>query len=98
MQGGAAVPGCTRAAKDLHHIVFRRHGGEDTPANMIALCKAHHRKCMHGNRLVVRGRGGEHLLWIVKGRDATPWQEWETRGADDVRLRRRKTHSVVVAL
>ena len=98
MQGGAAVPGCTRAATHLHHIVFRCDGGEDTPANMLALCKAHHCKCIHGNRLVVRGHGGEHLLWTLKGRDATPWQEWETRGADDVHLRSGKTHSTVVAL
>ena len=85
--GLCAVPGCTRAATHIHHIVFRRHGGPDVPWNCLATCGAHHLMCLHGGRLVVRGRGGEKLTWILKGREATPCEQWETRGADDVRRR-----------
>ena len=38
-----AFPGCTmRKMLDIHHIVFRSHGGSDEPANLVCLCRTHH--------------------------------------------------------
>jgi hypothetical protein len=90
--GLCAVPGCTRAAKHLHHIVFRSKNGPHIPSNGLATCWAHHELCIHRGRLTVRGRGGIHLVWVFHGEDPEkgelyPDSEWETWGADEVRRR-----------
>lgn len=33
---------CGTKAVDVHHIVFRSHGGADVPENLICLCRTHH--------------------------------------------------------
>lgn len=33
---------CGMQAVDIHHIVFRSHGGDDIPENLICLCRFHH--------------------------------------------------------
>lgn len=33
---------CGTQAVDVHHIVFRSHGGADVPENLICLCRVHH--------------------------------------------------------
>jgi len=33
---------CGQQANDIHHIVFRSHGGADIPENLICLCRHHH--------------------------------------------------------
>lgn len=33
---------CGQQANDVHHIVFRSHGGDDIPQNLICLCRTHH--------------------------------------------------------
>ena len=33
---------CGAVANDIHHIVFRSHGGDDIPENLICLCRHHH--------------------------------------------------------
>lgn len=33
---------CGKQANDVHHIVFRSHGGADMPENLICLCREHH--------------------------------------------------------
>lgn len=35
---------CGARAVDIHHLVFKSHGGKDTPENLIALCREHHDK------------------------------------------------------
>ena len=35
-------PGCTEAASEVDHITPRRRGGDDSLANLQALCKVHH--------------------------------------------------------
>ena len=81
--GLCAVPGCTREAVHAHHIVPRDRNGPEVPWNFVAVCWPHHKRGIHANRLTVRGRGGEHLIWRVKAGDV----EWVTRGRDDVRRR-----------
>jgi hypothetical protein len=42
------VPGCTsRRNLQVHHVIFRSHGGSDDDANLVVLCAAHHLQCIH---------------------------------------------------
>ena len=84
--GLCAVPGCTRAARDSHHIWFQSHDGPDVHWNCVAVCWFHHKRCIHRGLLVVRGRGGEYLIWKFVDATLTPWAEFETVGDDEVRL------------
>jgi hypothetical protein len=85
-QGGlCAVPGCSRPAEHLHHVVYRSRGGPDDPWNLIGICSPHHLHGVHRGHLTVKGRAGELLVWRLGPRDAMPLEEWVTRGDDDVR-------------
>lgn len=33
---------CGRPAVDVHHIMFRSHGGKDELQNVVCLCRKHH--------------------------------------------------------
>ncbi|HEX5137884.1 MAG TPA: HNH endonuclease signature motif containing protein [Planctomycetota bacterium] len=82
--GLCAVPGCSRAAVHVHHIVFRSSGGPDEPWNGVALCAVHHLHGIHLGYLEVTGRAGERLHWRFATGEAAPTEEWETLGDDDV--------------
>ena len=42
--GGCRYPGCTqRSYVDVHHVVFRSHGGPTVASNLCSLCRWHHR-------------------------------------------------------
>jgi len=84
--GICAVPGCTRAARDNHHIIFQSKHGPDEPWNMVATCKFHHQRCIHRGLLIVRGRGGEVLVWRFVDSTLTPWAEFKAVGDDEVRV------------
>jgi hypothetical protein len=83
--GLCAVPGCSRAATHVHHIVFRSRGGRDEPWNGVALCAVHHLHGIHMGYLEVTGRAGERLHWKFATGEAVPTEEWVTLGDDDVR-------------
>jgi hypothetical protein len=34
--------GCACLASEIHHIKPRKHGGSNSPSNLIALCRGHH--------------------------------------------------------
>jgi hypothetical protein len=61
--GRCVVPGC-RSARflDLHHIVFRCHGGDHTADNLCLICDAHH-KAVHDGDLIIRGRASSDLVF-----------------------------------
>jgi len=40
-------PGCHKIRQDPHHIIFKSQGGDDTPENLINLCRNCHDKA-HG--------------------------------------------------
>jgi len=84
--GLCAVPGCTRAARDNHHLRLQSHGGPDVAWNCVAVCWFHHKRCIHNGLLIVRGRGGEYLIWKFVDATLTPWAEFETVGDDEVLL------------
>ena len=83
--GLCAVPGCSRAAVHVHHLVFRSRGGGDEVWNGVALCAVHHLHGVHLGYLEVTGRAGERLFWRFATGEAFPTEEWETHGEDDVR-------------
>lgn len=57
------VPGCTSCRNiDLHHIVFRSHGGAHTMMNVTTLCSGHHGE-VHEGKLVVRGTAPDALVY-----------------------------------
>jgi Domain of unknown function (DUF222) len=46
---GCRFPGCTqRRSVDLHHVVFWSRGGRSTQANLLCLCRFHHRRVHEG--------------------------------------------------
>jgi hypothetical protein len=83
--GLCAVPGCSRAACHLHHIVYRSRGGSDDPRNLVGLCRVHHLHGIHLGYLEVTGAAGERLHWKLGTGEAVPLEEWITLGDDDVR-------------
>jgi hypothetical protein len=62
-QGVCQVPGCSRAALHVHHVVYRSRGGGDEPGNLTSLCAAHHLHGVHRGWLRVSGRAPQGLRW-----------------------------------
>ena len=56
---------CGKKAVDIHHIVYRSHGGKDEIDNLIALCRGCH-EMAHNNELTM----GD-LMILVRRRGAT---------------------------
>lgn len=52
--------GCAKQAQEVHHIIFRSHGGGDEPDNLIALCRNCH-EIAHGRRQ------GTMPAWVLQG-------------------------------
>jgi hypothetical protein len=47
--GGCRYPGCTqRTYVDVHHVVYRSHGGPTVASNLCCLCRWHHRLVHEG--------------------------------------------------
>ena len=46
---------CGQPAADVHHIVFRSHGGKDSEQNLICLCRKHHEQA-HNDEPVWRDK------------------------------------------
>ncbi|MCK6460227.1 MAG: HNH endonuclease, partial [Planctomycetes bacterium] len=78
--GLCSVPGCSRAAVHVHHVVFRSRGGAKKEWNEIGICAVHHLHGIHLGYLEVSGRAGERLEWRFATGEA-----WVTLGDDDVR-------------
>ena len=79
--GLCAVPGCSATATHDHHVRFRSQGGSNERTNRIALCAACHLRCVHTGKIVVTGRAGERLVWLV----VATGERWTTTGDDSVR-------------
>ena len=67
--GLCEVPGCSRAAQHLHHIIYRSHGGESPPENLTPVCATHHLRCIHQGWIRVTGQAPHALVWEL-GLDA----------------------------
>lgn len=57
------VPGCSRGAEHVHHVVFRSRGGGDDPENLVSLCVAHHLHGVHRGWVRVSGQAPDRLTW-----------------------------------
>lgn len=59
------VPGCrARHHLDVHHVMHREHGGDDSDDNLITLCSGHHR-LHHMGLLAIAGRAPDVLFHRV---------------------------------
>ena len=69
--GKCCVPGCRHAVfTDVHHLVPRSEGGEDSLDNLATFCGAHHR-AIHAGKLIVTGSASSHLEFTHA--DGTPY-------------------------
>jgi hypothetical protein len=69
--GLCRVPGCSRAATDVHHIIFRSRGGTHRLENQVSLCAAHHR-AVHNGWIRVWGEAPDCLTWQLGVRPGLP--------------------------
>jgi Domain of unknown function (DUF222)/HNH endonuclease len=71
--GGCRFPGCTyRRFTDAHHIRHWSDGGETSAANLVLLCRRHHRLIHEGGFEVARGTAGELVFRRPDGRVVEP--------------------------
>jgi Domain of unknown function (DUF222)/HNH endonuclease len=61
-------PGCESRRTDAHHIRYWSNGGETSLANLLSLCKTHH-KTVHAHDIVIAG-GKDGFAFYT--RDGTP--------------------------
>jgi len=58
--GGCRFPGCAATRRlDAHHVEHWADGGETAAANLLSLCRHHHRALHEGGFSVVIASGGE---------------------------------------
>ncbi|HEV8700739.1 MAG TPA: HNH endonuclease signature motif containing protein [Candidatus Polarisedimenticolia bacterium] len=58
------VPGCSsRQSLQVHHVIYRSHGGGNEDDNLAVLCATHHLQGIHAGRLRCRGSCEGHLRW-----------------------------------
>jgi hypothetical protein len=69
--GFCQVPGCSRAADDVHHIIFRSRGGMHRPENQVSICAPHHR-AIHNGWIRVWGHAPHGLTWQLGVRPGLP--------------------------
>jgi hypothetical protein len=62
-RGYCQVPGCSRGAEHVHHVVYRSQGGSDEPGNLVSICVAHHLHGIHRGWVRVWGRAPDGLRW-----------------------------------
>lgn len=66
--GCCVFPGCTRQAfVDLHHLVHRADGGENTLRNCAVLCRVHHRMVHEGGYAMATSAPGRFEFYRPDG-------------------------------
>ena len=70
--GGCRFPGCTAGRFiDAHHVKHWAHGGATDLANLISLCRHHHR-LLHEGGFSVEARAGGHFVFLRKNGSELP--------------------------
>jgi hypothetical protein len=69
--GLCRVPGCSRPADDVHHIIFRSKGGGHELENQVSVCAPHHR-AIHCGWIRVWGDAPDRLTWQLGVRPGLP--------------------------
>lgn len=59
-------PGCESRRTDAHHIVHWANGGETALANLVSLCRRHHR-LVHDTGIVIGTAGGTFAFYRADG-------------------------------
>jgi hypothetical protein len=83
-RGWCQVPGCSRAAQQVHHVQFRSHLGATVEENLVSLCAAHHLHGIHAGYLRVTGRAPDRLRWGVRPGGGA-WVDFLPQGNPGVR-------------
>ena len=65
---GCRFPGCGLRFTDAHHIVHWADGGETVLANMLLLCRRHHRRVHEDGYSVCSDAHGQIVFFTPKGR------------------------------
>jgi hypothetical protein len=79
--GGCRFPGCTCSKfVDAHHIQHWADGGETSMANLVLLCRRHHRLVHEGGFGVQTRAGGEIHFTYPDGRTLPPSPDGPFRG------------------
>ena len=60
--GRCAFPGCRTTILQLHHMIFRRHGGPTSLSNSAWVCGYHH-WLVHEGRWTLRRQPDSSYLW-----------------------------------
>lgn len=63
------VPGCSRPADHVHHVVSRAAGGPLEPWNETSLCAIHHLRGVHGGTLRITGTAPGGLAFTLGERE-----------------------------
>jgi hypothetical protein len=67
------VPGCSsRRNLQVHHVIYRSHGGGNEDDNLALLCATHHQQGIHAGRLRCRGSCEGSLRWEFGGGHSGP--------------------------
>jgi hypothetical protein len=67
--GLCQIPGCSRAADHVHHVLFRSAGGPLEEWNELSVCAVHHLLCIHGGSVLVLGRAPDRLVFVMGERE-----------------------------
>jgi 5-methylcytosine-specific restriction endonuclease McrA len=80
---------CCGAATDLqlHHIVFREHGGATTPENLLTTCAGCHGR-IHAGWLIVNGQAPHEIE--MSGKNGGPWKRAVSAAEPVLRILRRR--------
>jgi hypothetical protein len=63
------VPGCSRAADHVHHVIPRSACGPLEPWNELSLCAVHHLRGVHGGSVRITGRAPDGLAFVLGERE-----------------------------
>lgn len=63
------IPGCSRAADHVHHVILRSACGPLEPWNETSLCAVHHLRGVHGGSVLITGRAPDGLAFTLGERE-----------------------------
>ena len=67
--GLCQVPGCSRQADHVHHVIPRSAGGPLEPWNEISMCSPHHLLGVHDGNLEITGTAPDGLRFVLGRRE-----------------------------
>jgi hypothetical protein len=75
-----AAPCCTsRSNLEIHHLLYRSHGGGNAAENLEPLCCLHHHRGEHGGLTSCVGRAPLGVIWRLGREDLAEWWRNERR-------------------